>query len=168
MFSVPLNILHHSRNNGRGNELTSLLVTEVEAGDGLQDSLRCSPHRVLQSPLEDVRELQEEDGLPGSRQQEIIPERSGQPHLSPSGLAALWQVLVGDAKIVPDSGEQGFGPGNRKYYILTNNMLFPLPGEEVLVDQPTGEHPVGRHGVHGVLQLNLILVQENVADEAFS
>ena len=47
-------------------------------------------------------------------------------------------------------------------------MLFPLPGEEVLVDQPTGEHPVGRHGVHGVVQPYSVLVQENIADEAFS
>ena len=45
--------------------------------------------------------------------------------------------------------------------------MTPLPGV-MLVDQPIGEHQVSCHGVHGVVQLDAILVQETLATEAFS
>ena len=44
--------------------------------------------------------------------------------------------------------------------------MIPLP-VGLLVDQPAGEHQVSSHGVHRVVQLDGILVQENVAKEAF-
>ena len=98
---LPSNILHHHRNYGRGDELPSLLVSESEAG--LHDSLSSSPHWLLQSDLQDPRELEQVDCLPGCRQQEIIYQGSPQPQLSSSGLESVWKVGAADTKIVQDS-----------------------------------------------------------------
>ena len=76
---LPSDVVDVGRHNERGDDQVLLLVSEADCG--LDDGPGCSPDRQLHPQLEEVGELQQEDCLPGGRQQEEVIQGSGQPNL---------------------------------------------------------------------------------------